>query len=417
MESSEYTGQEAQRDPDFAKEGMTVSEMQEKKTRESVVDDLESGLDAIDDFDTDEFKTGLSEYENFIVLPKRELAQFIRAVEPLTKSSVDQYGKSCQISCEDKDTVTLRYVNSPCKIQMKINNKSQKMVDPFCIHVSLLKKLVTEAYASLVIVFSEGEYNIAICDSLLFLETIPLSAEEYNFEKKETSEVLDKELGLYAFRKIGPILSTSDRASEKTIVVKGSECFINTGCFSAKLRSPFSEEDHDMLLFKSAVDLLGILMETSKVDVRYKHEKDLLVIHSDGLIYCEVPISDKIDDHYSSAVANSLKFEADIVIVNDSLSRLFSLVKSLDYVSDIVTVAFSKEFMTVSMYSTDMKRKSDYKFAIAEGTVDNTGEMKISADVMKPYIDVTGTDVKYAFNDSGLCMKNDKGSFIIRRTN
>ena len=246
LDQEDMTGMSAQNDPEFAAESQTMG-------------DLEADLDNVEDFDSAEFNVGLADYEKFIVLPKRELANFVRAVEPLTKTTVDQYGKSVQISSVDKDTVELKYSNKPYRIAMKVNNKSQKMVDKFCIEVALLKRLIAEQYASIVIVQTDDTYNLSIFDSLLFLETKKLNDEEFKFERKTLKDTIDKELGLYNFRKLGSILSTSDRASEKIIVVKDDKCYFNTGVFSACVKSPFSEQ-FDLLLFKPVVDLLGVLM-------------------------------------------------------------------------------------------------------------------------------------------------------------
>lgn len=57
----------------------------------------EDSLDSLDSFEVDEFKSGLSDYE-FVVLSKRDLSQFLRCVEPLTKTTVDCVCKSVQIA-------------------------------------------------------------------------------------------------------------------------------------------------------------------------------------------------------------------------------------------------------------------------------------------------------------------------------
>ena len=120
----EMTGIEAQRDPEFGAGGNTV-------------ENLEDSLDSMDDFNPEQFEAGFSNYENFIVLSKRELSQFIRAVEPLTKATVDQYGKSLSIRSVDDNTVELRYANSPYKVAMTINNKSGKQISTFYMTVSI----------------------------------------------------------------------------------------------------------------------------------------------------------------------------------------------------------------------------------------------------------------------------------------
>lgn len=403
LDQEDMTGMSAQNDPAFAVESATMG-------------DLENDLDGVEDFDASEFNVGLSDYDKFIVLPKRELANFVRAVEPLTKTTVDQYGKSVQISCIDKDTVELKYSNKPYRIAMKVNNKSQKMVDKFCMEVVLLKRLIAEQYASIVIVQTDDVYNLSIFDSLLFLETKKLNDEEFQFDRKQLKNTIDKELGMYNFRKLGSILSTSDRASEKIIVVKEDKCYFNTGVFSACVKSPFSEQ-FELLLYKPVVDLLGVLMELAKVDIKYDKGEDTMLLEADGLIYCEVPISVDITQHFSPAVAKSLNFDAEVVVMNDSMTRLFALVKSLDYLSDIVTVTFTDSEMKLTLHNQQMTKSSEYVFKITEGKVAETGEMKVSASVMKPYLDVTGNDIKYDFNEQGLCMKNENGAFIVRRSN
>lgn len=405
LDQSDMTGIPAQNDPEFAAEA-------------KVVGDLESGLEAIDSFDSEEFNSGLSNYEKFIVLPKRELSNFIRAVEPLTKATVDQYGKSVLVSCVDKDTVELRYSNKPYRVSMKIPNKSQKFVDNFCIEVALLKRLIAEQYASVVIVQTGDTYNLSIFDSLLFLETKKLEESEYIFDKQELTNSIDKELGQYNFRKLGSVLATSDRASERIIVIKEKEAIYNVGVFSAKVKSPFNE-NCNILLFKPVVDLLAVLMELAKVDIKYKVHEDgeVMYLEADGLIYCEVPISIDIEQHYSPAALKSLDFDADIVIVNDSMIRLLALVKSLEYLSDVVTISFTDDSMKLTLHNQQMSKSSEYEFKITEGTVKEKGEMKVSASVVKIYFDVVGSDVKYHYNDTGLCMSNENGSFLIRRTN
>ena len=46
-----------------------------------------SGMEQVDEFNTS------IDYDNFIVLAKKDLANFCRVVEPLTKQSIDEYGK------------------------------------------------------------------------------------------------------------------------------------------------------------------------------------------------------------------------------------------------------------------------------------------------------------------------------------
>jgi len=401
-DEDDFTGIEAQRDPEFMKGDETGN--------------LEAGINELDDFDLNEYVSGYSNYDHFLALPKRELIQFIRAVEPLTKASIDQYGKTIRIECISKDLVELLYVNSPFRLALKVSNKSQKMVTSFCISVSLLKKVIAENFANVVLVEEEGEMKVALCDSLLFLETAPLSAEEYVFARNKPTHPLDIEIGRQVFRRVGTILGSSDRASEKIIVVKDNKCYLNTGMFSAAVSNPFKTTE-EFVLYKTSIDLLSVLMEISKVDIRWDIKGETLQVEADGLIYCEIPITPSIDDFFSVKVAKTLDFKADIIVVNDSMIRLLSVVNSFEYLSDIVTISFTKDSMKIKITANTLNRESVYTFPFVEGTVQKEGEMKVSAAVMKPYLEVAGAEVKYAFNEEGICISSELGNFIIRRSN
>lgn len=411
-DADEFTGVEAQRDNDFGVPGAT---------QENLAATLEEGLDELGDLDTSSFESTISDKEKFLILPKRELGQFIRNVEPLTKSTLDQYGKSLLIRSESVDVVELVYVNPPYKIAMKVNNKSGKQIDPFCMNISYFKKLCTDTPAAVVIVQEDKEtgveYSTTVCDSLLFLETVALDLNEFKIERKAMPNTVDRETGIYVFKKLGSILNYADKTSEKVIVMKGDKCYFNTSIFSACVKSPFSLKD-DMILYKNAIDILGVFLELSKVDVRYGihgDDKDIMAVEADGLIYCEFPTSSKISDHYSTAVANALRFEATAVLANDTIGRLLGYAKSFEYLSNIVTLRFTNQSITLLIMNQNMSKTSEFPFNVVEGGVELEGEMKVSADVMKPYFEITGTDVKYSFNEIGLCMTNQYGNFIVRK--
>ena len=193
----------------------------------------------MDDHEVGEFSADKFDYENYIFLHKKDILNFCRIVEPLTKMSVDEYGKSVLIKSVNKDTVLMSYVNSTYVVEMTLANKSEKEITPFALSIANLKKITNNAFASLVLVQEERGMFLAVCGSLLFLETRQLSLDIYNTERKPTTNSLDKDIAFYVFRRLGAILSCSDRASEKVIVVKNGHTIFNTGVFSAKVKSPF----------------------------------------------------------------------------------------------------------------------------------------------------------------------------------
>lgn len=364
----------------------------------------------------DEFNSSV-DFEKYIVLSKKDLSNFCRLVEPLTKASIDEIGKSVYFKCLDTETVELRYVNAPYSISAIIPNKSGKQIKDFAVLVSTLKKLITNAFASLILVEENDEINIALCESLLYLDTKPLKEAQYNFVKKETSSTIDKELALYTFRKIGASLSLTDRASEKTIVVHNKNVYFNTGIFSSKSTSPFSG-DEEFVIYKQVSDVIAILSELSKAGLTYSIDGDIMAISCDGVFYAEVQIGDeeKVKQFLSPTADMALKFDASISIMNDNLLRLVTIVKSLDYLSNIVTLSFFKDKIQFVLASTNQTKKSVYDFQIVEGKPETLGDMKLTVEVLQMFLQIVGADCKYSFSDNGLGIKTELGSFLIRKS-
>lgn len=364
----------------------------------------------------DEFNEGMN-YDKFIVLSKKDITNFCRLVEPLTKQAIDDYGKSVHVRCLSEDKVELVYVNNPYLVSSVIPNKSTKTVGEFTIAVTTLKRLVTQAFASLVLVESEnGEMNIALCESLLYLETKPLAKEEYLFEKKDTVNTIDKEGALYTFKKIGASLALTERASEKVVVVDGSNVNFNTGVFVAKSKSPFST-DQKFVLYKQVSDIIATLAEFSKVAINFCIENDIMALQSEGFyVECQVGGEEKVKEFSSEAAEAALKFDASVTIINDNLLRIITVVKNLDYLSDIVTLEFTDKAINLKINNAANTKSSVYDFNIMEGKPSQTGDMKVTTDVLKLFLSIVGTECKYDMTSVGLAIQTAEGKFIIRRS-
>lgn len=389
------------------------------------IDDFETSIADMTGEQVDEFSEQM-DYDKFVVLDKKELTLFCRMIEPLSKVAIDEYGKSVHIESVNEDSVVLKYVGKPYVVSQVIANKSGKTIDEFSVSLTILKKLVTNAYASLIFVEQEKngvkEYSISVCNSLLYVETKPLDCKTYKFEQAATVPTIDKQKALYTFKTIGSILSCADRAAEKVVIIKNNKAYFNTGAFVARTDSPFGETK-DFVLWKAVTDLIAVLAETTKNSLNYYLDdtnpgKEKLVLLADGVIYCECPFGpeQRVSEFYNPGIEQLLNFEASVSIMGDSLLKLVALVKNLDYLSNIVSIEFTDDKVRFVIYSQDMQKSSPYEFPIVEGHPDNKGVLKSQVEVLKTFLELTGTDVKYAFNDNGLGIHNDNGSFLMRKT-
>lgn len=379
-------------------------------------EELENSIAEMDGVQIDEFNQDV-DFEKFIVLSKKDLQNFCRIVDPLTKASVDDYGKSVFIKCEDNDTVRLMYYNDPYAIVARVSNRSKKQVKPFAVSVATLKRIATSAFASIILVEENNDINLFICEQLLYLETKPLHESVYNFEQKPVNKVIDKELAHHTFRKMGAILGLTDRASEKLIVVKNGQVNFNTGVFTSRSKSPFGESE-DFVVYKQVSDVIGVLSELSKTALNYEIEGSTITVTCDEGIWCKMPIAvgPKVQEYLSPTADQALKFEAPVVIINDSLIRLISTVKALDYLNNIVTIGFTSDKMYLDIVTSNNSKKSHYEFTIVEGQTDVQGEMKLGVDVLLTFLQIVGTDVHYQFTDVGFGIKNEVGTFLIRKS-
>lgn len=363
----------------------------------------------------DEFNSAI-DYDAYIVLAKKDLNNFCRIVEPLTKQAVDDYGKCVYIQCIDNDNVELKYINAPFVMSAIIPNKSGKKVDPFAVTVNNLKRLVCQAFASVILVQQDGEMNIALCESLLYLETRPLDGNQYNFTRKETNGTIDKEGAIYTFKKIGASLSLTDRAAEKTIVVKGNKAVFNTGVFAAKVKSPFSGEE-EFVLYQAVANIIAIFAELSTVGVNYAVNGEVMVLQTEGL-YAEVQVGDeeKVQQFTSPTTDAALGFNASVELVNDNLLRIITVVGGLEYLSDILTLSFTDDNLELIIANTNMSKKSSYKFNIIGGKPTNKGEMKITVALLKMFLTIVGQEAKFDYNDTGIGIETPAGLFLLRKS-
>lgn len=375
------------------------------------VEEIEAALaDVSDDLDA----VVPSDYDKCLVLNKKEVANFIRIVEPLTKACIDTYGRSIFIHCEGPDAVTLNFNNVPYLIKAKVSNHSGKMVRDFAVDVVTLRKLICSIPTSLIIVEQDNDLYLSFAGQLMIIESQSLMASQYDVDQKMATDTIDKEIAIQAFKNVSGILANSDRAFEKIAVLKKGQLYYNTGCFAACLASPFSG-DVDMLVYKQVADAITTLCDISKDEVMYGiYDKTLVV--SSGSYYAEFPTQtgDKVNEFVSTSSNIALQFDANIEVVNDALEQLITIVRSLDYLSKNLTLRVSNLSMDFEVQLSNFSKSFTYSFPIASGRPDANGEMHLKADVLALFMKIVGKDIKYSFTQQGLGIENVYGRYLLK---
>lgn len=401
-------------------ENLNTQEFAPEQTQDNLTEALgidinsfEEGLSEVEG--VDEF-TGSVDFDKFIALPKKSLVYLCRIVEPLTKSSIDAYGKSVHFHCLSNDEVEISYLNTPFRIKFTIPNKSNKQVRDFSVSLQNLKRLAMQSFATLILVEEGEEICVGLCESLLYLATTPLNHEEFCFDKHETPLTLDKEASLYAFRQASKCLGIATRAAERVAIVKNNQVYYNTGVFAASCRSPFTG-DSTFVIYKQVVDIIALVSELSTADINYYQEGESLYI-STPEIYLELVVGDesKANEFFTPTLQSNLSFNATASILNDNLYRILSVVASLDYLSDIVDLEVNPKELILKINNKGMTKSSEYKFNIIEGTITQPGSLKVAIPVLRCFLVALGTEALYDCTEAGLAVQTPNSKFLIRRT-
>lgn len=411
-EFDEFTGTNAQDDPEFRTEGGDHS-----ADGLSELESFEADLAAAE-VDDDEQLQGL-DYDNFVILKKQELLKFLRAVEPWVKIAVDQYGKSVRIRSVSKDQVEFSYINGQVQVTALITNRSGKEIPTYFIQVSTLKRIVTETYASLVLVHENDELNMAILDQILYIETITLKDEEYKpVQIPEKLSKVDVEVLQLLTKKLSFVLAATDRVAEKVINYKEDKAYISTAVFAAAVKNPF--EFDDMSISKICMDLLGIMTEVSKLTfncaiVQGEGRERLLVCEVDGLWTVAMPVFE-LNKTLVERAKEVTEFTGTMEVSNEALSKIVDLSKSLEYLSEVLEFQVVKDNLQVTVRSKDLSRKIPYMFPF-NGEPETSDEVvRVSATIVKPYLHLGANTTSHAFTKAGWGLQTEWGNILIRKT-
>lgn len=354
-------------------------------------------------------------YEKFVVLSKKELLNFCKVVEPLTKYSIDEYGRSVFIRCVGDEGMEFCYRNDPYKIVFKGTNRSGRRIADFDLSFGVLKKLLTISDASLVFVETDEGLSLSVCSSLIPLESHRLLSSQYEFKRVEGFQPFAKAEGAYAFRRVGAVLSLTDRASEKVAVVKDGAITFSTVTFTTRVKSPFAHEE-EFIVFKQTSDVLGMITEIA-TSIGYYQEGSMLYICTEGA-YCELPVGsrERVREFLSPTTMNLLRFTPNIRIVNDNLLRVISTVNSLEFLSNMVGIECDARELRLIVSNVSHSRTSTFRYDIAEGRPEVTERLTVSTGVLRLFLSLVGADVCFSVNPNGIGIKNEYGVFLLRRS-
>jgi hypothetical protein len=402
----EFSGVNAQDDPEFRQEGGDFS-----AEGLSEIEQMEQEL-ANGEFAEDEQALQGLDYESFVILKKQDILKFLRAVEPWIKVSVDQYGKCIRIRSIADDQVELSYINNNVAVTAILPNRSGKKIPEYFMQVSTFKRIITETYASLVLVHENNELNIALLDNILFVETLKLNSDEYKpVEMPDKLTTVDTEALTLITKKLAFVLSATDRAAEKVVNFDGDYAYISTAVFAAVVKNPFQEGS--MAISKVCLDLLGVLTEVSKLTFNIAIQNNEMLIEVDGLWRVRLPIY-KLDTVLVDKAKEVTGFTGTIEVSNESLIKLVDVTRAFEYLSEVLEFKVSDK-LRVDVRSKDLTRTVSYEFPF-EGTPETTDEIiRVSAAVVKPYLHLGG-DAKYAFTKQGWGLDTVWGKLLIRKT-
>lgn len=358
------------------------------------------------------------DYDKYIVIDRKDLTNFVHLVSSLSRQSVDAVGRSIFFDCSAQGVITLKYSNTPFFATMTVSNKSVKTVKDFALSIATVVKLLSQGFSALVIVEDEdGNLNIAVADSLLYLDSINISSDVYAHINHEVTKVLNKEVTSYVFKTLGSALSLTDRTSEKVIVMKDGKAHFTTGAFIAETTTPFDPEDN-FIVYRTVADIMATIVDSTSSELRYSIVDDDTLVISDGCsIYIELVVGSGmlIPKFLSPAAGLQLSFDADVQLMNDQILRLTQVVSSLEYFASQAVLEFSGSALKITFEAASSGKKSTFTFRTLSGSF-SEGTMKVAIPTLKMILNLLGSaDTQYALTDNGLGLQTSNTKLLIRK--
>lgn len=361
-----------------------------------------------------ETKVPQLEYERYICIPKSVASTLLTTLDKLSKMAASLSAKNVVIRTLGKDRVLFTYDNTFYKFEFELPNVTQREMDVFCISIDHLKKFfgIATSYLTFVEQFSgDGTpvYYVMVGSNPVFVEQQQFESALYDIAWPEFTEQLSGEYLAKGLPQFTSLLSLAERPSEKQLISSGASSYINIGSIFGKARSFFGE-GHDCIVGRLLVDCIGILSSFDGSDVKASFSDRSMAISfgTSARLLFAYTTGAVVGRFMSPAFKDSFNYSDSVSIDSSEFSSLLSLVSSLDYFADMVTVQFTPTQLQLTVHQKDGVDQT-YSFAYTGGSTDG-GTLVVPLSVLLGVMANAPTDAKYSC--SGSSMVIDAGDFV-----
>lgn len=392
-----------------------MSELQNQVTEDKFENELDplSELDSVTVEDIENLKqsTGLN-YEHYISIPKSEVLPILRVIESLSKVASDSYAKNLYIATEG-NFIKFKYNNEPYFFEYQIENRTSTSIEPVCVPIAHIRKLINNVSTNLIFVQEEGSFYVCLGENLLFVETMPFEDKYYSFQFSNCTENLDMVYLKEHLRSFTALLSSTNNTAEKNIICKDGVSYFNVGAILGKSKSFFGE--HSVVVSKIVLDAVNSLVDEVKSGILMHLEDNKMTLEFAGMAKCEFPVttdSSIFEQFLSPLFLNSFQYSDSCLIVNESLKQLLTIINVLDYFTSFVKIDFQENHLVLTAY----RKEGDpveYQFPYLEGKT-TLQSINVSIPVLMSVLSKANNSTKYSTTTGNLIVDLGTVVFCIR---
>lgn len=355
------------------------------------------------------------DYARYICIPKSMSSTLLVTLEKLGKMAASLSAKNVVVR-STQEKVLFVYDNTFYKFEFEVPNLTGLVLSEFCISIDHLKRFfsVASSYLTLVeevessAVRAAGFY-VLVGNNLVFVETQQYDPMVYQLEWPEFTDELCGEYLAKGLAQFTSLLSLAERAPEKQLITSGGSSYINISSIFGRAKSFFGE-GRECIINRVLVDCIGTLAAFDGSDVRASFsDKNMSICFGTSARLLFAYTTGAVVGRFMSPVfKDAFRYESTVHIDQSEFSGLLSLVSSLDYFANMVTVQFTPEQLQLTVHQQDDKDMT-YSFNYRDGST-NSGTLVVPLDVLLGVLSNVTSDAAYSCNGNSLVI--DTGQFV-----
>ena len=355
-------------------------------------------------------------YECYLCIPKVVSSTLLTTLDKLGKMAASLQARNVVIR-STKENVLFVYDNTFFKFEFSLPNLTGHVLSDLCLSIDHLKKFfgIASSYLSIVELVNDtklygaGKY-VVVGRNLVSIDVQQFEVADYTFEWPEFTDTLDGSALASRLGSFTSLLSLAERAPEKQLITSEGQSYINIGSIFGRTKSFFGDSI-SCVVNRVLVDCISLLSAFDGSDVRalFDNKRAFISFGTTAKLMFAYTTGAAVGRLLSPVFRDSFKYDSVVHIDQSEFSSLLSLVSSLDYFADMVTMQFSDTQLTFTVHQKDEDKDMTYSFDYLDGTT-QSGTLVVPLQVLLGVLSLATRDAGYSCTGNNLIV--DTGDFV-----